>query len=66
MMGFAHRTIISILVGTNIGKCAFSYAPFDRNQLLDKLCLKELVSLNDLRCILKDLVVESPDCKCFW
>ncbi len=27
----------------------------------DKLCLKELVSLNDLRCILKDLVVESPD-----
>ncbi len=35
------------------------------NQLQDKLRLKELVSLNDFRCILKDLVLESPDCKCF-
>ncbi len=53
-------------VGTNMCKRAFSYAaPFDWNQLQDKLCLKELVSLNDFRCILKDLVVESPDCKCF-
>ncbi len=33
--------------------------------LQDKLCLKELVSLNDFICILKDLVVVSPDCKCF-
>ncbi len=53
-------------VRNNMGKRAFSYAaPFDRNQLQDKLCLKELVSLNDFRCILKDLVVESPNCKCF-
>ncbi len=53
-------------VRTNMGKRAFSYAaPIDWNQLQDKLCLKELVSLNDFRCILKDLVVESPDCKCF-
>ncbi len=28
----------------------------------DKICLKELVSLNDFRCI---LVVESPDCNVF-
>ncbi len=53
-------------VRTNIGKQAFSYAaPFDWNQLQDKLCLKGLVSLNDFRCILKDIIVESPDCKCF-
>ncbi len=53
-------------VCTYMCKQAFSYAaPFDWNQLQDKLCLKELVSLNDCRCILKDLVVESPDCKCF-
>ncbi len=48
-----------------MGKQAFSYAaPFDWNQLQDKLCLKEFVSLNYFRCVLKDLVVESPDCKC--
>ncbi len=41
------------------------WAPIYWNQLQDKLFLKELVSLNDFRCILKDLVVESPDCKCF-
>ncbi len=53
-------------VRINMGKRAFSYAaPFDWNQLQHTLCLKELVSLNDFRCILKDLVVESPDCKCF-
>ncbi len=53
-------------VCTNMGKQAFRcVAPFDWNQLQDKLCLKELVSLNYFRCILKDLVVESPDCKCF-
>ncbi len=45
-------------VRTNMGKRAFSYAaPFDRNQLQDKLCLKELVSQNDFKCILKYLVV---------
>ncbi len=48
-----------------MSKQAFNYAaPFDWNQLQDKLCLKELVPLDDFRCILKDLVVESPDCKC--
>ncbi len=52
-------------VRTNMCKRAFSYAPFDWNQLQDKLCLKELVPLNDCRCILKVLVVDSPDCKCF-
>ncbi len=53
-------------VRTNMGKRTFSYAaPFDWNQLQDKLCLKQLVSLNYFRCILKDLVEESPDCKCF-
>ncbi len=53
-------------VRTNMGKRAFSYATsFDWNQLQDKLCLKELVSLNYFRCILKDVVVESSDCKCF-
>ncbi len=51
---------------TNMGKRAFSYAaPFDWNQLQDKLYLKELVSPNYFRCIWKDLVVESPDCKYF-
>ncbi len=54
-------------VRTNMCKWAFSYAaPFDWINYILSLCLKELVSLNDFRCILKDLVVESPDCKLFW
>ncbi len=68
-MGFALTGLLSLKhpkVRTNMGKRAFSYAgPFDWNQLQDTLYLKELISLNYFRCILKDLVVESPDCKCF-